>query len=60
MNDVQSRFVVMGLDDPQSHFKTVGLGLEKYGTSDPRKFDMDIEDGPRQRGSMVNWLNITN
>ena len=50
----------MGFDDPQSHYKTVGLGLEKYGASDSRKFEMDIEDGPSQRGSMVNWLNITN
>ncbi|TNV83706.1 hypothetical protein FGO68_gene16381 [Halteria grandinella] len=63
--DVQSRFVVMGLEDPQAYFKTVYNGLEKYSAlPDQRKYDLDIDDKPRlstnKRGSLtgVGWLNI--
>ena len=46
MNDVQSRIVVMGIEEPQLHFKTVGNGLEKYGGDVLKKVDLDIDEGP--------------
>lgn len=29
-NDIQTSIVIMGLNDPSYHFKTVQFGLEKY------------------------------
>ena len=46
MNDVHSRIVVMGIEEPQLHFKTVGNGLEKYGGDVLKKVDLDIDEGP--------------
>lgn len=46
MNDVQSRIVIMGIEDPQLHFKTVSHGLEKYGGDVLKKVDLDIDEGP--------------
>lgn len=60
MNDVQSRIVVMGIEDPQLHFKTVGNGLEKYGGDVLKKVDLDIDEGPSiqpRKNSMISWLN---
>lgn len=62
--DVQSRYVVMGMEDPTAYYKTVYNGLEKYAQlSDFRKYDLDIDDKPRnvtnKRGSLTGWLNIT-
>lgn len=61
MNDVQSRIVVMGIDEPQSYFKTVNNGLEKYGAEALKKVDLDIDEvaGSLQnrKNSMIAWLN---
>lgn len=60
MNDVQSRIVVMGIEDPQLHFKTVCNGLEKYGGDVLKKVDLDIDEGPSiqpRKNSMISWLN---
>jgi hypothetical protein len=60
MNDVQSRVVVMGLDDPHLNFKTVNNGLERYGADIHKKVDLDIDDAhctQARKNSMVAWLN---
>jgi len=51
----------MGMDDPQSYFKTVCNGLEKHGqVSDYRKLDLEIDENPKnmKRASLTGWLNI--
>ena len=50
----------MGIDEPQSYFKTLNNGLEKYGADILKKVDLDIDEGPsiqNRKNSMISWLN---
>lgn len=65
MYDVQNRIVVMGFEEPQSFFKTANNCLERLGQfpdSYYKKFDLDIDDGPRlfkNGGSTIGWMNTS-
>jgi hypothetical protein len=64
--DVQNRFVVMPLSEPQVHMRTVNHAFERYGQqTDSKKCDLEFEDRRpklQKRGSMLatnSWFNMT-
>ena len=61
IHEVQSRIVVMAMDEPQLYFKVHGNALEKYGQAhDYKKIDLELDDRPykNKRSSISGWLNI--
>ena len=57
-----SRFLIMGLSEPQKYFKTVYNGLEKVcqNNQDMKRFDLEFDDKKRivQRKSTTGWLHV--